>query len=129
MEQKSFFSKYFKSSEEVISMFLGLVIVLLVVGMVVNYFQKIRGNVEIAGLFDNKNKPSEQVATNTPGSEVKAIPGMTYKVKANDSLWKIAVANYGDGYAWTKIWIANKVKLIDPNKLEIGMVLMLPSLK
>lgn len=198
MEQKSFFSKYFKSSEEVISMFLGLVIVLVMVGMVVNYFQKRRGNVEIAGLFDNKNKPSEQVATNTPGPEIKATPGTTYKVRANDSLWKIAVATYGDGYAWTKIakennlknpgvltnnqelklpvieksetkvtavkeevkespkshtvlrgeslwkiavaiygdgyawtkiWTANKTKLFDPNKLEIGMVLTLPSLK
>ncbi|MBI2465134.1 LysM peptidoglycan-binding domain-containing protein [Candidatus Shapirobacteria bacterium] len=124
MEQKSFFSKYFKSSEEVISMFLGLVIVLVMVGMVVNYFQKRRGTVAIPGLTDNKNKPSQQVETGIPTAVAAATPGSVYKVKANDSLWKIAVATYGDGYAWTKIAKENSLK--NPGVLVTNQELKIP---
>jgi nucleoid-associated protein YgaU len=126
MEEKSFFEKYFKSSEEVISMFLGLVIVLVMVGMVVNYFQKRRGSVAIPGLVDNKvaqvdrqNEVESPMATVTPGS--------VYKVKANDSLWKIAVATYGDGFAWTKIAKENNLK--NPGVLVKGQQLKLPVLE
>jgi len=188
MAEKTFFEKYFKSSEEVISMFLGLVIVLVVAGMVMNYFQKRRGSIGLPGVVDNKAKPTLSVAEefkkdNEGGSVYKVkqndslwkiavanygdgyayvkiakennlkTPGVlvvgqelrlpvverpavvskeaikpvakSYVVLRGDSLWKIAVANYGDGYAWTKIWKGNRTKLVDPDKLEIGMTLML----
>ena len=51
-----------------------------------------------------------------------------YTVVKNDSLWKIAVRAYGDGYQWTKIWQENKLKLINPDELEIGMILTIPKL-
>ncbi len=124
MQEQSVFSKYFKSSEEVISMFLGLVIVLVMVGLVVNYFQKRRGSVELSGLINTQTK----VANETSG-DGKMLPGPekisgTYKVKSNDSLWKIAVANYGDGYAWTKIAKANNLK--NPGVLVTNQELVLP---
>lgn len=187
--------KYFKSTEEVISMFLGLVIVVVVVGLIFNFFQKRKGNVEVPGASNNikitediGNKDELKVEDNTyqvvkgdnlwkiavknynngynwteiakannlknpssidvgqkiilPNIEKKEvisqnkIVGKTetistneYKVVKGDNLWKIAVRAYGDGYQWTKIYQANKSKIRFPSKLEIGMVLTIPSLK
>jgi nucleoid-associated protein YgaU len=57
----------------------------------------------------------------------KTNESSSYTVVVGDHLWKIAVAQYGDGYAWVKIYDANK-KLIgrNPNEIEKGMVLALP---
>lgn len=181
MNLKRLKRKYFKSTEEIVSMFLGLVIVVVVVGLIFNFFQKKKGNITIPGSTDveisqnikeninldeyvvkkgdslwkiaeakyndgykwsqiakenNLKNPSnievgqklvlpklsneEKISTNLVDSE--------YKVVKNDSLWKIAVKAYGDGYQWTKIWQANKSKIINPNGLEIGMILTIPSL-
>jgi len=184
-KQKKF--KFFKSSEEVISMFLGLVIVGLVIGLLVNYFQRSRGKIDLPGITDKINlnltgeKKDDVITKNeTERSDV-------YEVKKGDSLWKIAVAKlgdgnrwteiardnnlqnvdillvgqnlkistmttttgeiseyivkqgdnlwnisvqvYGDGYQWINIYRANKNFINDPNKIEIGMKLALPSAK
>jgi nucleoid-associated protein YgaU len=185
--------KYFKSTEEVVSMFLGLVIVVVVTGMIFNFIQKRKGSVTIPGVSDITitskdfiNKENDiitessyvvvakdslwKIAMNkynngfiwteiaksnnlkNPNSievgqklvlpkidkneivmggnnQETIITTGEYKVVKNDSLWKIALRAYGDGYQWTKIWQENKSKLIDPNKLEIGMMLVVPSLK
>ncbi len=54
----------------------------------------------------------------------------TYVIQKGDSLWKIAVAQYGNGYMWTKVYQANK-KLIgsNPGRLFVGNTLTLPSTK
>ena len=187
------FKKYFKSTEEVVSMFLGLVIVVVVTGMIFNFIQKRKGIVSIPGVSDisitnedfinqekqitsvnnyevvandslwkiaetkynngfawteiakinNLDKPyylevgqklilpeieKIKIVTTVENKETTIIAG-EYKVLRNDSLWKIAVRAYGDGYQWTKIWQENKSKLIDPDELEIGMTLNIPSLK
>lgn len=49
-----------------------------------------------------------------------------YTVVKGDSLWKISVKVYADGYQWTKIWEANKAKISNPNVIETGQVLVLP---
>jgi len=181
--------KYFKSTEEVVSMFLGLVIVVVVVGLVFNFFQKKKGNVEIPGtssnikITENVDKQNEnkvisggeyvvtkgeslwKIAQKKYGDGYKwteiakannlknpsvleigqklTMPKIeeigqekggstlsgSYKVVRGDSLWKISVRAYGDGYQWTKIWQENKSKLLNPNGLEIGMVLTIPKLK
>jgi nucleoid-associated protein YgaU len=54
------------------------------------------------------------------------ISGTEYTVVKGDSLWKIAVQAYADGYRWTEIWQANKDKIQDPNLIEIGQALTLP---
>lgn len=183
--------KYFKSTEEVVSMFLGLVIVIVVGSLIFNYFQKTKGSVDIPGstditLIDGGEKLSSKeekvyevvkgdnlwkiavkeygdgyawtkiaVANNLKNASVIGVgqkivlpkietkemvsksdnldtssisQGSEYKVVRGDSLWKIAVRAYGDGYQWTKIWQENRSKLVNPNGLEIGMMLNIPKL-
>lgn len=57
------------------------------------------------------------------------VMGKDYIVDKGDSLWKIAVLAYGDGYEWTKIWEANKKTVIQPGVLEIGMRIGIPELE
>lgn len=47
-----------------------------------------------------------------------------YTVQKGDSLWKIAVANYQNGYRWPEIARANNLK--NPNVIHAGNVLVLP---
>lgn len=49
----------------------------------------------------------------------------TYTVVKGDYLWKIAVEQLGDGYAWVKIAQANH--LVNPNLIHPGNVLTLPN--
>jgi nucleoid-associated protein YgaU len=63
-------------------------------------------------------------ATKTPVNQV--ILGSEYTVVKGDSLWKIAVRAYGDGYRWPEIWQANKDKIANPGLIEIDTVLTLP---
>ena len=195
MNFKQIKRKYFSSSEEVISMVLGLVIVVVVVGLIFNYFQKNKGSVNIPGSNDkvtmsgdvdgnqesgvyvvikgdslwkiaekkynngyawteiakvnNLKNPGilevgqklvvpEKVSINsqefkivsqtTIGQTQTISPGSEYKVARGDSLWKIAVKAYGDGYQWVKIWQENKTKLPNASGLEIGMTLTIPKL-
>lgn len=50
----------------------------------------------------------------------------TYKVKAGDSLSKIAQEFYGNPSDYMRIFDANKDKLRDPNRIEIGQELVIP---
>jgi nucleoid-associated protein YgaU len=49
-----------------------------------------------------------------------------HTVSRGDTLWNISVRAYGDGYAWTRVWEANKVAVSNPDLIEVGMVLSLP---
>ena len=174
-----------KSAEEIVSMFLGLVIVMVVFGLVINFFQKRRGSISVPGVEDlvsevetggsfdaerggvdayvvKKGDNLWKIASNrynsgykwvdiakendlgnpsllAVGQELKlpvveaekvevevAIEGGEYKVERGDYLWDVSVRAYGDGYAWTKIWQANRDVLNSPDLLEIGMVLAIP---
>ncbi len=53
----------------------------------------------------------------------KAISGDTYTIEKGDSLWKIAVRAYGDGYKWVEIARENNLK--NPNVIYTGTVLTL----
>jgi len=181
--------KYFKSTEEVVSMFLGLVIVVVVVGLIFNFFQRKKGVVDIPGSSNielsqnemgesivsgryvvskgdslweiaeekyndgyqwvkiaeanNLNNPSEieigdelvipevevKVTAVVNNTQKDILVGSDYEVVKGDSLWKIAVRAYGDGYQWVKIAEANQSKLPNPNGLEIGMLLSVPKVE
>ena len=53
-----------------------------------------------------------------------AITGDNYTIVKGDSLWKVAVRAYGDGYQWVKIAHENNIK--NPDLIYSGNVLKLP---
>ena len=116
----------FKSSEEVVSMFLGLVVVVVVVGLVVNMVQRNKGKIDVPGVVDQKKEEVTGLPTGTTANveQLKNVGGR-YVVKKGDSLWKIALARYGDGNKWKQIAEVNK--LITPNRLLVGQVLLVIS--
>lgn len=52
---------------------------------------------------------------------------VTYIVAAGDSLWRIAESHYGSGRSWRTIYDANRDTLVNPNWLEVGQTLVLPT--
>ena len=65
---------------------------------------------------------TKQVSIVAPATQ--AITGNSYTVVHGDSLWKIAVRAYGDGYKWVEIAKANN--LVNPGIIHSGNVLVLP---
>lgn len=177
----------FRSKDDIISMFFGLLIVGLVAYFLINFIEKRKGSVNIPGVSNeleleikdkdkvlteknvevvkndslwkiavreygdgfkwteiakanNLKNPglleagqklvlpvleSNQVKAELADEEGKGDGSHEYRVVRGDNLWKIAVAEYGDGYKWTKIWQDNRSKLNSPDKLEIGMMLII----
>ena len=69
----------------------------------------------------------KEIKVEITAAETKIQPESEYIVKSNDSLWKIAVNVYGDGYQWVKIYQLNKAKIgRNPNLLISGTKLSLP---
>lgn len=58
--------------------------------------------------------------------DVVAPEPVTYTVKAGDTLSKIAKEFLGDANAYPKIFEANRDKLSDPDKIQVGQVLTIP---
>ena len=81
------------------------------------------GKIEVGQTL--KIPKAETIKPVTGEVSVKAMEtSKTYVVKKGDYLWDIAVRNYGDGYAWTKIAKANN--LANPNIIHSGNVLTIP---
>jgi LysM repeat protein len=56
-----------------------------------------------------------------------AAETQTYTVQPGDTLSKIAKQFYGNANSYMKIFEANKDKLSDPNKIQVGQVLKIPT--
>jgi nucleoid-associated protein YgaU len=50
----------------------------------------------------------------------------TYTVQSGDTLSKISKKFYGDADRYMEIYYANRDKIEDPNKLEVGWELTIP---
>jgi nucleoid-associated protein YgaU len=74
-------------------------------------------------LIPNINN-EEKVTVNEAKDNTDITTSSSYTVKKGDSLWTIAVQEYGDGYKWTEIAKINN--LTHPNIIHIGNVLVLP---
>lgn len=71
---------------------------------------------EPAGKVAQQNAPPEVKPQITPkAAQIEAITENSYKVVKGDSLWKISVRAFADGYQWTKLWSENKDKIKNPN--------------
>ena len=51
----------------------------------------------------------------------------TYTVKAGDTLSKISKQHYGDSNEYMRIFYANRDKLKDPDKIQVGQELSIPA--
>ena len=56
-----------------------------------------------------------------------ASGGETYTVKAGDTLSKISKQQYGDANEYMSIFYANRDKLKDPDKIQVGQQLTIPA--
>lgn len=101
------------------SMFFGLLIVGLVAYFLINFIEKRKGSVNIPGV-------STELELDIKDEE-KILTEKNVEVIKNDSLWKIAVREYGDGFKWTEIAKANNLK--NPGLLEVGQKLVLPGIE
>src|SRR5919106_4650184 len=52
--------------------------------------------------------------------------GQTYEVKSGDNLSKISRQFYGDASEYMRIYYANRDKLRDPDKIQVGQQLVIP---
>jgi hypothetical protein len=52
--------------------------------------------------------------------------GQTYEVKSGDNLSKISKQFYGDANEYMRIFYANRDKLHDPDKIQVGQQLVIP---
>ncbi len=57
---------------------------------------------------------------------VQGQGGESYTVKAGDTLSKISKQHYGDANEYMRIFYANREKLNDPDKIQVGQQLMIP---
>jgi nucleoid-associated protein YgaU len=62
------------------------------------------------------------VAAGGPASQ----SGQSYTVKSGDTLSKISKQFYGDANEYMRIFYANRDKLHDPDKIQIGQQLVIP---
>lgn len=67
---------------------------------------------------------SSNAATLEQSVKLDPITTATYEVTKGDSLWNIAVRSYGDGYKW--VLIASENKIVNPNIIHSGNILVLP---
>ena len=56
----------------------------------------------------------------------QAAGGQTYTVKSGDTLSKISKQYYGDPNEYMRIFYANRDKLRDPDKIQVGQQLTIP---
>ena len=76
-------------------------------------------------IADIQAPPAAAVAAASAGG-ASSSAARTYTVQAGDSLSKISKQFYGDANKYMKIFEANKDKLTDPNKVNVGTELLIP---
>ena len=114
--------KSFKWTDSYISLLLGLVVVLVIIGVLIAAFRGGRGKEETSSIQDKA-----AVEETDEGVEATEAGKKVYTVKAGDHLWKIAQKFYKDGYKWVEIAKANNLQ--KPNLILTGNKLTIPDLK
>ena len=76
-------------------------------------------------IADIQAPPAAAAAAASAGG-ASSTAARTYTVQAGDSLSKISKQFYGDANKYMKIFEANKDKLTDPNKVNVGTELLIP---
>lgn len=106
-----------QNNQSKVSMILGGLIILVVIVLIFNYFNKSKPDI---------NGPAQTTQEQQEDVSLQNLPGK-YSVKEGDTLFLIAEKYYGDGYKYTEI--VNENNLPDINQIEVGQVLQIPKLK
>jgi nucleoid-associated protein YgaU len=61
-----------------------------------------------------------------PLADEPVLPGRVHQVRPGETLYSIARQYYGEDRQYKKIWAANRNRVKDPNKIRIGMKLIIP---
>lgn len=70
---------------------------------------------------------TEPIATTTTSDGLDVPPGaQVHVVRPKDTLFKLAREYYNDQARWRDIWNANINRVPDPDKLNVGMKLIIP---
>lgn len=104
--------KTIKLNESSISFVLGLIVILIVGTLIVNYLKSDRGNI-----------PEELLSGVNSIESVNKV----HKVEKGENLWSIAVNYYGDGFKWVDI--ATENKLANASEIEAGQELIIPDVE
>lgn len=117
-QSQSYFDKVgsqVESNQSRLTMVLGGLIILVVVILLFNYFNRSKPSVG----------PSQQTEQTQEDISPENLPGK-YTVKEGDTLFTISEKYYNDGYKYTEI--AQASNLTDPNNIEVGQQLEIPKL-
>ena len=112
--------KKIKINESTISMVLGVAVLLVTAGLIINYFK----NINKEAITDQAAQINQEQVTELPGEPNLDNLPLNYEVQANDNLWKIAEKFYGSGYNWVDIVKENSIQ--NPDILNTGTVLVIP---
>lgn len=116
--KKSFFDKIqsdLENRQSIVSLVLGALIIVIVGILLYNYFNKPQGDLGPSQQTNQEDSSGDVAKENLPGK---------YTVKADDTLFSIALHYYNDGYKYELISQANN--LSNPNAIEAGQVLEIP---
>lgn len=107
-----------RSNQSTLSLVLGALIVIVVVVLLFNYFNKGTTSPEVG--------PAQQATEEQTGDvSPENLPGK-YTIKEGDTLFTIAEKYYKDGFKYTEIATANKLANVDA--IEVAQVLEIPKL-
>jgi hypothetical protein len=79
----------------------------------------------VADITVDSSLPQPTSAASGEGARSRSA-GQTYRVQSGDTLSKIAKQYYGDANSYMKIFEANRDKLSDPDKIQVGQELVIP---
>src|SRR5262245_14400450 len=69
---------------------------------------------------------SSESYSQTDPSAYGSGSGRVHVVQRKDTLYALARSYYGDASQWKKIYQANQDQITDPNRIKVGMKLVIP---
>ncbi|HEY8714731.1 MAG TPA: LysM peptidoglycan-binding domain-containing protein [Candidatus Acidoferrum sp.] len=82
---------------------------------------------DITADFNVAQGATQAAAAGASAGGGQSMGGQKYTVRSGDSLSKISQEFYGNAHDYMRIFYANKDKISDPNKIQPGMELTIPS--
>lgn len=105
-----------KLSESYMSLILGAIVVIAASSLFLFFLHESRKN--------NSTKPA--VLNSSLSPEPTKAAGKTHTMQENETLWDVAVREYGDGFAYPRIVEANKDVITNSDFVPPGTVIVIP---